>query len=284
MSSRHRSSTHTSTCEENPNGCSAGRTTCSKIYLRTAGATNEAIKRLADGTDPDIEGRWAGIEDAWYAIAFTGYAQAVRLLAKNLYEIDEITPASLRAAQSKLEAIRSPGQRLHILRDLAKLDHIQTDDQRWSCEPDESGPDFFLYDLSWIDFVSQNVDFDALAGETGVTVKDLGTLRQAMETLFAQHGPSAIAVKSQHAYVRTLRWQDRSDADAERALQQILSCHDNPEKDARLCVGDWCWVRGVELAIEHNLPFKIHTGYYTGNSHMIVDRIRAGHLCPLLIK
>jgi len=51
-----------------------------------------------------------------------------------------------------------------------------------------------------------------------------------------------------------------------------------------LCLGDWCWARGVELAIEHNLPFKIHTGYYAGYGRMVTDRIRAGHLCGLLAR
>ena len=35
--------------------------------------------------------------------------------------------------------------------------------------------------------------------------------------------------------------------------------------ETHLCLGDWCWARGVDLSIEHNLPFKIHTGYYAGN-------------------
>jgi predicted TIM-barrel fold metal-dependent hydrolase len=52
----------------------------------------------------------------------------------------------------------------------------------------------------------------------------------------------------------------------------------------QLCLGDWCWARGVQLAIEHNLPFKIHTGYYAGYGVMPVERIRAGHLCTLLAK
>ena len=43
-----------------------------------------------------------------------------------------------------------------------------------------------------------------------------------MEAIFAQHGPHAIAVKAQHAYNRTLRWEERSDADAERVLQRLL--------------------------------------------------------------
>jgi predicted TIM-barrel fold metal-dependent hydrolase len=51
-----------------------------------------------------------------------------------------------------------------------------------------------------------------------------------------------------------------------------------------MCLGDWCLARGVELAAEHNLPFKIHTGYYAGHSRMPIERIRPGHLSALLAR
>src|SRR5437899_12730733 len=53
------------------------------------------------------------------------------------------------------------------------------------------------------------------------------------------------------------------------------------EAQARLCLGDWCWDRGLELAAEHRLPFKIHTGHYAGGGRMPVDWIRAGELWEL---
>ena len=104
-----------------------------------------------------------------------------------------------------------------------------------------------------------------------------------MEAIFAQHGPHAIAVKAQHAYNRTLRWEERTDADAERVLQRLLQGAELDEP-SRLLLGDWCWARGTELAIEYELPFKIHTGYYAGNDRMPVDRIKSGNLCPLLAR
>jgi len=251
--------------------------------LAIGGASLDAIKRLSDREDHDVEGRWSGIEKAWHAIEHTGYGQAVSLIAKHVYQIDEISPQALRAAQPKLQALRQPGQRLHILRDLAKLDHIQTDNGRRVIEPDDSGPDFFFYDISWVGMVYRGVDWTLLESETGVAVKDLKTLRQAMEAIFERYGPYAIAVKTQHAYNRTLRWEKRKDADAERALQAMLKSIDNVDEATRLCFGDWCLAQGAQLAGEYNLPVKIHTGYYAGNDNMITDRIRAGHLCPLII-
>ncbi len=252
--------------------------------LISAGAAPEAVRRLLDGTDPDLEGRFAGIRSAWEAARFTGYGEAVRTLAREVYGMEEITPARLRDAQPRLTALRRAGERERLLRRVANLDHTQTDDFRWACQPDEEDARFFLYDLSWWSFCCGNPEWPALAEETGIEVVGLPTLREAMAALFEKYGPAAIAVKAQHAYNRTLRWEERSDAETERALQRALAAPADVDEGTRLCLGDWCWARGVELAIEHGLPFKVHTGYYAGTGRMPVDRIPAGNLGALLAR
>lgn len=252
--------------------------------LVVAGAPGEAIRRLTDPAAGGIAERFEAIRPAWEAIQFTGYGEAVRLLARHLYDLEEITVDGLERAQCRLAAYRRPGERLRLLRDVARLDHTQTDDFRWACEPDTSGPEFFLYDLSWRNFCCGELELPALAADTGITVTRLADLREAMARLFEKHAPTAIAVKTQHAYQRTLLWRERDDADAARALDRLLARPDEADEATRLCLGDWALARGVELAIEYNLPIKIHTGYYAGHGRMPVDRIPAGNLCSLLTR
>ena len=245
--------------------------------LRTAGASEEAMQRLFDASDPDIAGRFRGIEAAWRATQLTGYGEAVSLIARHAYGLDELTANGLAAAQGRTAELRAPGERYRLLHDVANLDHVQTDDFCWPCTPDDSGPGFFLYDLSWFSFCCGDIDPQAIHAETGIEVTDLPSLRRAMEAIFGKHAPCAIAVKAQHAYARTLNWSERSDADAAAALDAILSRpKEQVDLDTWLCLGDWCWARGVELTIEHDLPFKIHTGYYAGNDRMPVEFIPAG--------
>lgn len=253
--------------------------------LHTAGASPAAMKRLMDASDADVAGRFGGIREAWEATQFTGYGEAVRLIARHVYDLDALTGDSLSAARDKIHALRRPGERLRLLRDTANLDHVQTDDFQWACLPDDSGPDFFLYDLSWAGFCSGQIDPSQIHSETGVVVTGLNTLNQAMEAIFSKHAACAIAVKTQHAYSRTLNWRERDDSEAAGALERILrgADEDVPEQ-TRLCLGDWCWARGVELSIAHNLPFKIHTGYYAGNDRMPVSRIAAGNMCALFAR
>ena len=251
--------------------------------LVTAGASPEAMRDLMDASK-DIASRFEGIREAWEATQFTGYGEAVSLIAKHIYGLDELTSDGLASADNP-KTLRTPGKRYHILHDLANLDHIQTDDFSWPCTPDTSGPDFFLYDLSWATFCNGQVDPSAIHAETGVAVSDLASLKRGMEAIFAKHAACAIAVKSQHAYNRTLNWSERSDAEASAALNSVLTQPASEIDEAtRLCLGDWCWARGVELTIEHNLPFKIHTGYYAGNDRMPVRRIPAGNMCALFAR
>ena len=203
----------------------------------------------------------------------------MRILAHEIYGMADFSGDELHKAQEKLTAWRQPGGRHELLSQIGRLDHVQTDDFCWPCLPDESGVDFFLYDLSWAGFCNGQIDAEAIERETGVGVADLASLKQGMEAIFAQHGPHAIAVKAQHAYNRTLRWEERTDADAERVLQRLLQGAELDEP-SRLLLGDWCWARGTELAIEYELPFKIHTGYYAGNDRMPVDRIKSGKPLP----
>ena len=252
--------------------------------LFVAGASQAALDKLFNQSDPDVAARFAPVQEAWARTQFTGYGEAVSIIAKELYDIDELTPDSIAAAQEKNAAFNQPGERLRLLRDEANLDHIQTDAKSMTVLPDPSGPDFFFYDISWVDFCSGRPDHEEIAQHTGLEVSDLYSLQRVMETIFASSSSPAIAVKSQHAYNRTLHWQDRSDDEAAKALDIYLRNGQELDEAARLCLGDWCWARGVELCIEHDLPMKIHTGYYAGHSRMPVDYIRSGNLCPLLAK
>ncbi len=206
--------------------------------LYTAGVSSEAMKRLMDASDPDLAGRFEGVRDAWEATQFTGYGEAVRLIAEELYGMSELTADGLASAQDRLKVYRKPGGRHNLLSKKANLDHVQVDDFCWECLPDVSGPDFFLYDLSWAGFCNGVLDPEAIVKATGIEVVDLNTLQQGMEAIFEKYGPCAIAVKAQHAYNRTLRWEDREETDVSKALTEVLYSKDSVPEDTRLCLGN----------------------------------------------
>ena len=248
--------------------------------LLTAGATQEALFFMENKEADPIE-RFAGIKEAWSHCQHTGYGEAVRYLAKQAYGLDEITGEGILAAQSINDAARQPGERLRRLRDVGNMDHIQIDNFTPSCEPDPAGVDFFLFDLNWAAFCQSSVNYEYIEALTGIHVTDMASYNATMDALFEKYAPYAVAVKSQHAYGRTLDWSPREEADAEVVLQKSLK-GDTLTAEERCCLGDWGWSYGLRLAKEHNLPFKLHTGYYAGNNNMPVSYIKSGNLCALL--
>ncbi|MBB6048396.1 amidohydrolase family protein [Armatimonas rosea] len=234
--------------------------------LRVAGATPEALKKLTDASDPDLAGRFLGVRAAWEAIQHTGYGQAVRLTAKRVYGLDELVPEALPAAQKIAESFRRPGERLRLLRDIANLSYVQIDDFRWECTPSDDG--FFQYDISVVGLVQGNVP-------EGCTTPD--AVREHIGARFAQWAPKAIAIKSQHAYNRTLLWQARTDSE----IAPLLGKTEHTESE-KLALGDWMFSRCIEEATRHELPIKIHTGYYAGHSYMPIERVPSGLLTGLL--
>ena len=66
--------------------------------LFVAGASQEAIDKLFDQADPDVAARFAPVQEAWARAQHTGYGEAVRIIAQDLYGIEELTPDSIAAA------------------------------------------------------------------------------------------------------------------------------------------------------------------------------------------
>ncbi len=252
--------------------------------LVVAGASQDDVDNLLDINSGDIGTRFSSIEKAWDCVKYTGYGEAVGILARDIYGLEQITIQGLLDADIENKRLRKPGNRLKLLKEHANIDHVQIDNFVWRCEPDQSGSDFFLYDLSWVDFCNGVIPLEEIYKETGISVKNIKTLEEAMELIFEKYGPYAIAVKSQHAYSRTLKWIERTDQEAEKALNIILCDPENVPVEIALCLGDWAWAKGIELSIQYNLPFKIHTGYYAGHSRMPVNRIKSGNMCELLAR
>jgi uncharacterized protein len=244
--------------------------------LYCAHSGQQALDDGQQKPEMDIRDRWKALEKAWNRIRTTGYAEAISHQAKVVYGIEEITADAMIAAQPILDNLRKPGERLRMLKEVANIDHMQIDGGL-PLPVDTGGADFFLHDISWFMHSSGQPNLEAISKDTGKEISDLAGYKRFMEDLFAKYAPYASGVKSQHAYVRSLKWERRDDADAEAIVQKILRGDETTEAD-KLCLGDWAWARGVELATEHDLPFKMHTGFYAGADNMLVDRIRSGHL------
>lgn len=76
--------------------------------LISSGADFEAVRRVIEDGGSDLEARWDGIKDAWEVCQYTGYGQAVQLIAKLVYSMDEINVETLFAAEEINQQLRQP--------------------------------------------------------------------------------------------------------------------------------------------------------------------------------
>ncbi|WEX79596.1 amidohydrolase family protein (plasmid) [Sinorhizobium numidicum] len=248
--------------------------------LAVAGADPESLRRLlAKGVD-SIAIRFAGVAEAWSRAQYTGYGEAVKMIAKALYGIEEIDGLALEHNQTRY--CGSPGERLTLLRNQGNLDHVQIDAMDWNIPSEALGQDFFLYDINLCRFCDGTPDFERIARTTGVDVSDLSSLERAISTIFESNGNLAVAIKSQHAYHRTLRWQVRDESSAAEALDRWRRDGPGTAAETRNCLGDWCIDLIARLAAEHKLPFKLHTGYLNGFGGFPITVSRAEMLHELL--
>lgn len=250
--------------------------------LVVAGADMADAENLTNPDAGTIADRFRAVEDAWQRCRHTGYGAAVRLAAEHFYELEELTPEALDAAQAEHASLMATCTRHQILQQDAVLDHVQIDDFTMAIQPDEEDQDFFLYDISLHNLVSGTPNLEEIARLTGIEVGNLSQLQSAIEAVFAEHAREAVACKTQHAYDRTLAWHRRDRSDAAVVLDRYIASPTDMSVADKLLLGDWCLDLCAGLAREHDLPIKIHTGYYAGHSRMPLDFISCQHLCGLL--
>ena len=143
---------------------------------------------------------------AWEACQFTGYGEGVRWVAREMFGIDEITAESIERAAPAALAMHKPGERLRILRDVAGLDHVQIDDfSQRSCPMPAAGSSFCMTSRGRLDQrLYQTQRHPCADWHPCDRSADAQT---AFQKTFEIYGARAIAIKTQHAYARTLHWR-----------------------------------------------------------------------------
>ncbi|MFW5752613.1 MAG: amidohydrolase family protein [Planctomycetota bacterium] len=250
--------------------------------LRCAGASAQAVSALEAGEPRSVAERFAAIEAHWRAMRHTGHGEAVALAARAVYGIERLDPDSLAEAQATHAQLIAHNESQRLLREVARLDHLQVDaDPNLAATATVDGfvfPDLELKALCAGQYVT------AYIGETtGIEVRDIRSLRQGIDAVFERFAPTSVALRAAPAGERSLAWTRRSDADAMAALDTLLRKPGHITAETHRVLGDWCWARCVERAIDHDLPFKLHTGYHTGNNRMQMGHADPALLCDLLM-
>jgi predicted TIM-barrel fold metal-dependent hydrolase len=247
--------------------------------LLVAGMLRKAQDKFFSAQTDPID-KWRLIEPYWYAVKNTGYAQAVRIAMQQLYDVDDLSAATVRKVQAGYEKTRRPGFYKRVLCDLAGIESCHV-----NCLGAPFGesdmPTLLMQDISIVGmFAGPNLD--GFGKPTGIDVKSLSDWHRVIDWWFDKYGKYAVAVKSQNAYGRDIDYEQVPAEKAEGIFKKRLEGQKltAPEKKA---LEDHLFWYAVGKATEHNLPVKLHTGYYAGQNSMPLGRLihNAGSACDL---
>lgn len=237
--------------------------------LLVAGMARGAYDRFFSAETDPME-KWRLLEPHWPAVKNTGYGQAVRIAMRELYEVDELSAATVGKVQAGYEKVRRPGFYKHVLCAEAKIESCQV-----NCLSRPFGesdmPTLLMQDLSIVGMFA-GPDLGGFGGPSGIEVRDLADWHRVIDWWFDKYGQYAVAVKSQNAYSRDI---DYERVGAERAGAIFKKRLDNESLTARerKALEDHLFWYAVEQATKHKLPVKLHTGYYAGQNYMPLGRL-----------
>ena len=237
--------------------------------LVVAGMPREAYDQFFSAqTDPVA--KWRLLEPYWPAVKNTGYGQAVRIAMQQLYEVDDLSAATVVKVQAGYEKIRQPGFYKHVLCDRAKIESCQV-----NCLGAPFGesamPTLLMQDISIVGMFA-GPDLGGFGRPTGIDVRTLADWHRVIDWWFDKYAKYAVAVKSQNAYSRDIDYEQVPAEQAEGAFQKRLENQPLSGQERKALEDHLFWY-AVRCATEHDLPVKLHTGYYAGQNSMPLGRL-----------
>lgn len=232
----------------------------------------------------DPPDKWPLLAPHWPAVKHTGYAQAVRIAIRELYGVEELSAATIAKVQAGYEKTRRAGFYQRILCNGAHIESCQVNCLTGEAFKESHSPTLLMQDLSIVGMFA-GPNFGQYAPATGIQVHDLSDWHRVMDWWFDRYARYAVAVKSQHAYSRDLDYARVPPEKAAPVFRRALD-QETVSADDRKLLEDHLFWYAVDQATQHDLPVKLHTGYYAGQNSMPLGRLArnaasAAELCRL---
>jgi hypothetical protein len=237
--------------------------------LRTCGMPAEDHEAfLSPATDPIR--KWELLEPYWPRIQHTGYAQAVEIAARRLYGVEGLSRETIRRVQDGYRQGIRPGFYKEVLGEVALIESCQVNSLEvpFSESPQ---PTLLMQDISILG-MHMGPDVEAYATRPGIEVRDLADWHRVIDWWFETYGPYAVAVKTQAAYSRNIDFDEVPPEDVEGVFKRVLD-KDPVDPDDEKRLQDHLFWYCTRKATDHDLPVKLHSGYYAGDNSTPTHRL-----------
>ena len=248
--------------------------------LVSAGLSLDELAFIRDVRHP-LDKRWRVVEPYWQACRFTGYARALDLSVKAIYQIDGIQRHTLVPLNEAFQKARQPGHYRYVIRDLCNIECCV-------CDSDNSAltngrP---LNDDHWARRVWQPVDYywqcppladmnERSHKVNGQKLKDLDQLIGMLDADLAEVAEKGVhIIKITAAYMRSLHFPEVTYTKARQSMLEFLAgAGKTPEKPAVYpeTVQNYMMHEILKRAHRAQLVVQVHTGLQEGNGNNLAN-------------
>jgi predicted TIM-barrel fold metal-dependent hydrolase len=239
---------------------------------------------LVRNPDAPLRRRWQAFEPYWREIRFGGYAEALRIAARDLYGVEEIHAGNVERFNAALAEKNRPGWYQTVLRERARIEFCVLDSY-WITWPDPPDPDYYRQAWRFDRYfqLRSRQDLADIEKFSGVSVTDLRSLKSAMEKQLTKRLARGLcAVKLATAYHRRLRFEAVPEAEAERSFAALarLPLGDVPARGSFQPLEDHLLHHLAGLLEASGKPIQVHTGMQAG-ARVQLDDTDPEHLTNL---
>ena len=153
--------------------------------------------------DPDIEldERWEIFEPWWEKIENTGYAQAIQIAARDLYDVDEINSETYSILSQRIKEKNVKGLYRWVLKEKLGIDLAINDSSTL-----EVDPDFFSPVLRFSEFLylRDRTSLKALSKQAKTNIHSFSDLLSALRREFEKCDGKMVGLKIGLAYTRPI--------------------------------------------------------------------------------
>ena len=225
---------------------------------------------------------WAEFEPWWRYAKHTGYGQALRIAIGDIYNISEISDATLPKIDAAITAANKPGLYQHVLKEKGRF-HYGVLDDYWHGDPVRTDAKFFVLarKMDWFSSAAQASDIRKMEEVTGVAIPDVRGLKRALEKRLAQSLEAGmVTLKTTLAYSRPLRFEETTEAEAQADFELLMR---EPQKTPPRRLSDHIFHHLLQLAQDGRIPIQVHTGLQAGNGN-VLENSRPTQLNNLFLK
>ncbi len=255
--------------------------------LVSAGMKEADITTIRDTSRP-LDERWGILEPWWERIRNTGYARAIEIAARDLYEVQDICSTTYKDLSNRMKEKNREGLYRWILKDKAGIDISILDDLSGEYEVDR---DFFAPVLRIGDIVtpSDRNELEIQAKQHDVQIHDFNDYVALIRKSFNEHEGKIFGIKIALAYRRAIFFEKRSFSEAEEAFNKLYKTQgftryipDPTRKESRMVpwgpsneellpMQDYLVHIAIQEAEKRRLPIQIHTGLQEGNENILAN-------------